>query len=95
VQVQEDYIGKVRLMDILNLLYKIPINENDFERAREQRNLISQKVENIPELKRILPQLEAMYDARIKSEVEGEIAKMSPDIEEILWKIKDKDLGKA
>ena len=95
VVLEEDYIGKVRLMEILNLLYNIPMNENDFERAREQRSLISQKVERTPELKHILPQLEAMYDVRIKSEGGEGIPRLSSDIEEILWKIKDKDLGKA
>jgi hypothetical protein len=95
VVLEEDYIGKVRLMEILNLLYNIPMNENDLERAREQRSLISQRVERTPELKHILPQLEAMYDVRVKSEGEGGMPKLSSEIEEILWKIKDKDLGKA
>ena len=95
VVLEEDYIGKVRLMEILNLLYNIPMNKNDFERAREQRSLISQKVERTPELKRLLPQLETMYDVRIKSEGKEGMPKLSSDIEEILWKIKDKDLGKA
>lgn len=95
VVLEEDYIGKVRLMEILNLLYNIPMNENDLERAREQQSLISQRVERSPELKQILPQLEAMYDVRVKSEREGGMPKLSPDIEEILSKINDKDLGKA
>jgi hypothetical protein len=82
-------------MEILNLLYNIPMNEKDFEKAREQRSLISQRVERTPELKHILPQLEAMYDVRVKSEGGGGMPKFSSDIEEILWKIKDKDLGKA
>ena len=95
VVLEEDYMGKVRLMEILNLLYNIPIDEKDFERAAEQRNLINQKVERTPELKNLLPQLETMYDVRIQSK-EGEgMPKLSSDIEEILWKITDKDLGKA
>jgi hypothetical protein len=36
-----------------------------------------------------------MYDVRIKSEGGEGMPKLSSDIEEILWKIKDKDLGKA
>ncbi len=95
VALEEDYMGKVRLMEVLNLLYNIPMNENDFERVREQRSRISQKVERTPELKHLLPQLEALYDVRIKSEGGEGMPKLSSDIEEILWKIKDKDLGKA
>jgi predicted ATP-grasp superfamily ATP-dependent carboligase len=95
VALEEDYIGKVRLMEILNLLYHLPINNKDFERAAEQRRLINQRVERTPELKNLLPQLETLYDVRIKGK-EGEGAsKLSPEIEEILWKIMGKDLGKA
>jgi hypothetical protein len=95
VVLEEDYMGKLRLMEILNLLYHIPINEKDFERAREQRSLINQKVERTPELKNLLPQLETMYDVRMRSEGKEEMPELSSDLEEILWKIKDKDLGKA
>lgn len=95
VILEEDYIGKMRLMEILNLLYNIPIDKKDFEKATEQRNIINQKVEKTPELKNILPQLETLYEVRIKRE-QGEIRpKLSPEIEEILWKIMGKDIGKA
>jgi hypothetical protein len=95
VVLEEDYLGKIRLMEILNLLYNIPIDKKDFERAIEQRSLISQRVERTPDLKKLLPQLETMYEIRTKSK-EGEgMSKLSPEIEEILWKITDKDLGKA
>ena len=92
---EEDYLGKVRLMEILNSLYNIPIDKKDFERALEQRSLINQKVERTPELKNLLPQLETMYEVRIKTK-EGEgTRKLSSEIEELLWKITGKDLGKA
>lgn len=95
VVLEEDYLGKVRLMEILNLLYNIPINKKDFERALEQRSSISQKVERTPELKNLLPQLETMYELRIKTK-EGEgMPKLSSEVEEILWKITGKNLGKA
>ena len=71
VVLEEDYVGKVRLMEILNLLYHIPIGKRDFEMALEQRSLISQKVERTPELKNLLPQLETMYEIRIRTK-EGE-----------------------
>ena len=95
VVLEEDYLGKVRLMEILNLLYNIPINKKDFERALEQRSLISQKLERTPELKNLLPQLETMYEVRIKTKEGERMPKLSSEIEEILWKITGKDLGKA
>ncbi len=95
VVLEEDYLGKVRLMEILNLLYNTPMNKKDFDRALEQRSLISQKAERTPELKNLLPQLETMYEVRIKTK-EGEgMPKLSSEIEEMLWKITGKDLGKA
>jgi hypothetical protein len=95
VALDEDYLGKVRLMEILNLLYHLPINKKDFERAAEQRNLINQRVERTQELKNLLPQLETLYDVRIKGKEGERGSKLSPEIEEILWKIMGKDLGKA
>ena len=95
VVLEEDYIGKVRLMEILNLLYHIPIDKKDFERASEQRILINQKVEKTSELKSLLPQLETLYEVRIKRKEGERMPKLSPEIEEMLWKIMGKDFGKA
>ena len=92
---EEDYIGKVRLMEILNLLYHIPINKEDLEQATEQRSILNQKAERTPKLKCILPQLEAMYEVRMKNEGEGKRRKVSPAVEDIVWKIVGKDFGKA
>jgi len=95
VVLEEDYLGKVRLMEILNLLYNIPIDKEDFERAIEQRNSINQKVERTPELKKLLPQLEALYEVRIKRKGGEGVPGLSAEIEEMLWKITGKDPGKA
>jgi predicted ATP-grasp superfamily ATP-dependent carboligase len=95
VVLEEDYLGKLRLMEILNSLYHIPIDKKDFEMALEQRSLISQKVERTPELKNLLPQLETMYEVRIKTKEGEKTPKLSSEMEEILWKIMGKDLGKA
>ena len=95
VILEEDYLGKVRLMEILNLLYKIPIDRKDFEKAAQQRSLINQKVEKTPELKNLVPQLETLYEVRIKRKEGERMPKLSPEIEEMLWKIMGKDLGKA
>jgi hypothetical protein len=95
VVLEEDYPGKVRLMEILNLLYHVPVDQKDFERALDQRSIISQKVERSPELKNVLPQLETMYDLRIKSKEEEGMPKLSSEVEEILWRITGKDSGKA
>jgi hypothetical protein len=81
----------------LNVLYGLPIDKQDFERAVEQRSLINQKVERTPELKKLLPQLETLYDVRITTKEGKRMPKLSPEIEELLWQImgKDDDIGKA
>ena len=92
---EEDHLGKVRLMEILNMLYGMPVDEEDFEKALEQRNLISERVENSPEVKRLIPQLESAYDNRIEAmEAEGR-PHLTSEMEEIFWKIMGKDIGKA
>jgi len=63
--------------------------------ALEQRSLISQKVERTPELKNLLPQLETMYEVRIKTKEGEKMPKLSSEMEEILWRVMGKDLGKA
>jgi hypothetical protein len=92
---EEDYQGKVRLMEILNTLYDIPIDKEDLEKAMEQRNSISERVENSPDVKMILPQLENVYDMRIRAMKTEEAPRLTPEMEEMLWKTMGKDIGKA
>jgi hypothetical protein len=95
VHVEEDFLGKVRLMEVLNRLYRIPLDKKDFERAEEQLRLITQKVEKTPELKEVLPQLETLYEVRTKRKAGDKEPKLSTETEEILWKIIGKDFGEA
>jgi hypothetical protein len=67
VVLDEDYMGKVRLLEILNILYNIPIDKEEFDKALEQRNLISERLEDSPEVKVLLPRLESAYDMRIRT----------------------------
>lgn len=95
VVVEEDYMGKVRLMEILNALYNIPVDKDDFDKAVEQRNTINSRVENSPEVKVLLPNLESVYDLRLKAMKTEEGPRLSPEMEEMLWKTIGKDIGKA
>jgi len=95
VHVEEDFLGKVRLMEVLNRLYRLPLDKRDFEKAGEQLRLTNQKVEKTPELKELLPQLETLYAVRIKRKAGDKEPKLSPEMEDILWKIIGKDIGEA
>ncbi len=95
VTLEEDYMGKLRLMELLNMLYKIPIAKEDFEKAVEQRDMINERLEISPEMKALLPQLENIYDARSRvMEKEGTVV-LSPEMEELFWKMTGKDVGRA
>ncbi len=96
VVVEEDHQGKMRLMEILNMLYDIPVDSNDFEKALEQRNMISERVENSPEISVLLPQLESVYDMRVNVVLDAEGAlPLTSEMEEIFWKMTGKDIGRA
>jgi len=95
VVLEEDYMGKVRLMEILNTLYNIPIAQEDYDRVLEQRNMINQRVEKTPEVKILLPQIESVYDMRISAAGGESATQLTPEMEEMLWKIMGKDIGKA
>jgi len=95
VVLEEDYLGKVRLMETLNMLYNIPVNKEDMEKALEQRNLINARMENSQEVRVLLPQLEGVYDMRIKAMEAGGAQGLTAEMEDLLWKIMGKDIGKA
>ena len=91
----EDYLGKLRLMEVLNTLYNIPVAKEDFEKALEQRDRINERLESSPEVKILLPQLENVYDARTKAMEKEGVPSLTPEMEELFWKITGKDIGRA
>lgn len=95
VVLEEDYLGKVRLMEVLNMLYGIPLDKEDFEKASEQRKMVAEKVDETPAVKVLLPQLEKAYDLRIQSAGEEGRSQMTAEMEEIFWQISGKDIGEA
>lgn len=96
VSLEEDYAGKVRLMEILNSVYGFPVHEDDYKKAAEQRTAISQNLERTPEFASFLTQLEIMYEARVESAHGEGVTKLSPEVEGILWGIMGKkDIGEA
>jgi predicted ATP-grasp superfamily ATP-dependent carboligase len=92
---EEDYLGKLRLMEVLNTLYNVPVAKEDFEKALEQRDRINERLESSPEVKILLPQLENVYDARTKAMEKEGVSSLTPEMEELFWKITGKDIGRA
>lgn len=95
VVLDEDHEAKLRLIELLARMVDIPLDEDDYIKVFEQKRLISENMEKLPEIKAVLPELERMYDMRVRiAEKEG-TSELSPDIEELLWKTMGKDVGKA
>ena len=95
VNVEEDYLGKVRLLEVLNTIYGIPIENEDFEKAGRQRSLLNQKIEASPELKKALGHLENLYNLRMTRKDGEQIPGLSSEMEQIFWDSDGKDSGKA
>ena len=95
VVMEEDHLGKVRLLEVLNMLYGIPVDTEDFDRALEQRKLIGEKVDGSPQIKALLPQLEKAYELRLQTaETEG-TPRTTSGMEDMLWSATEKNIGKA
>ena len=65
VQVEEDYAGKVRLMQVLRSLYGASVDEADVQRALEQNETMNHVAADNPGLAEVVAQFESRYDARM------------------------------
>lgn len=86
-QLEEDYMGKVRLMEVLSLLYNVPVEKVDVEKAERQRRELDRAMEKEPSLKSAVAQLERYYDARSRKVLDDEASRLSPQVEEFLQDI--------
>jgi predicted ATP-grasp superfamily ATP-dependent carboligase len=95
VAVEQDHMGKLRLLEMLNMLYDIPLDTEDFDRALHQRKLIAEKIGDSPEIKALLPQLEKAHELRLQTaEAEG-APRTTSEVDDMLWSAAEKDIGKA
>jgi hypothetical protein len=88
---ENDYRGKKRLMEVLSVLYDFPLAQEDADKAREQQNEVSELAEKFmqqePNYRLMLGQVEAHYDSRVGESLKE--TKLSPEVEKFL-----RDLGK-
>lgn len=86
-QLEESYLAKVRLMEVLSLLYDLPVDEADVRKAEQQQLEIDQAVEKDHELKPVVEQLERYYDSRADRAVEDKLPRLSSEVEQFLQDI--------
>ena len=88
-QLDEDFTGTARLMEILCTLYKLPERLIEADRGREQYNSLRKMVDEESGVSDLLRRLEERYDEEHQEPGET-IGPLAPNIEEFL-----KDLGQG
>jgi len=84
-QLDDDYMGLVRLMEVLSSLYDVSIADADIAKAERQHKHLNELLDKTSQLKEIVTQLEARYDARMaRKEEELEMPQLSPEVERFL-----------
>lgn len=86
VQLEEDYSGATRLIEVLSSVYNLPKELSDPERGRRQYKELNNEVMRNQGLKALIERLEVHYDssATSRSAGEDETSKLSPEVEKFL-----------
>jgi len=83
LQLEEDFAGKVRLMEILNTLYNVPVTGENKKKAKQQLDEIGRMVEEKAGLRDVVNELEGFYDEQEKKRK----ISLPPEIERLLREI--------
>ncbi len=83
-QLEEDYSGAARLMDILSTIYGIPVDSNYYEKAQHQAEEVNQVLDKNPQLKALVSELEAQYRKNPLPNSQNQQPPLSPEIESFL-----------
>jgi len=90
VQLEEDYAGAARVLEILQSVYDLPPGLIDTRRGQVQYEEITRAVASNPRLIPVIKDLEASYDARNAPkapEEEGPTTPFSREVEDFLRKM--------
>lgn len=83
-QLDEDYTGAARLMDTVSSLYEIPVDNEYYEKARQQMEEIDQALNKNPQLKAIVKEMESQYGSQSLKKPGEKQTPLSPEIESFL-----------
>ena len=93
VQLEEDYSGAARLLDVLRQMYDLPAALAESERGTRQYQRVSDEMNRNSNVRTLVKQLEADYDARMEyspEEEEDESSVLPPSMEKFLKELGDK-----
>jgi predicted ATP-grasp superfamily ATP-dependent carboligase len=83
-QLEDDYSGASRLMDIISSTYGIAVDSEYYEKARQQAEDVNKALSSNPQLKAIVSEMEAQYDGKPENKPDGRQTPMSPEMERFL-----------
>ena len=86
LQIEEDYLGTSRLLEVLGSIYDLPADLPPSEQGQQQYQELGSAVERNSDLKTLIEQLEANYDAQeaAQTEEKAEPAPLAPEVEQFL-----------
>ena len=84
VQLEEDYSGAARLLDVLCSVYDLSKDLADPDRGRRQYREVNNEVARNKGLKALIDRLEVHYDSRSSTKEDDESTKLSPEVEKFL-----------
>ena len=83
-QVDEDFTGTARLMEVLCSLYDLPERLEEPERGQQQYETLQNIVTGTPEVSSLLQRLEERYDRENNEGTSSTTVELPPNIEEFL-----------
>ena len=85
LDVEEDHAGAARLLQVICALYNFPGHLADPEEGRKQYLELNEEIEEDPEVREMVVQMEAAYDARAKALFENAPQPpLSPQVDQFL-----------
>lgn len=83
-QLEEDYTGAARLMEMVGNLYALPPDKEYYEKAAQQADDINEALSKNPQLKAIVSELETQQEPHSRRRSERRPPKLSPEVERFI-----------
>jgi len=90
LNLEEDYAGTARLMEVLAALYNLPPHLMETERGQNQYQKVGEELEHNSQVKALITQLEEYYDGQQAPASVQEEPPLAPNVEQFLREIGQK-----
>ena len=88
-QLDEDYSGANRLMEMVSSIYGIPVDKEYYDKAQQQTDELTQALAKNPQLKDLIKEMEAEYGHQPRRKPEKQ-PPLSPEIERFLSEMENR-----